>query len=229
MLNTFLSQVATPTPTPDELLDKVERVISIWDSLTPVMAILFFAVLALVVILVVVYFNRSNSSTAIIAQNKLIDRQAIDIADLKTEIRSERTQYAETFKVISDQLTRGNDLWEANNTQAGQRVSQQQRLVDSQSQIAVDLKTIATVGSPTVQEIKTKVGEIVGIVTGIDARTADWDGILNTITPLLVELGALRTEAKRHKTQPIPMIDPTNNGIVIEGTISGTVIEGDAP
>jgi hypothetical protein len=208
MLNPLFTQVATETPTPDELIDKAERLISIWDSLTPVMGILFFAVLALVVILAVIYFNRSNSSTAITAQNKLIDRQAIDIADLKNEIRQERTQYVETFKVIGDQLTRGNDLWEASNTQAGQRVSQQQRMVEVTAQAAADLKMIATVGSPTVQEIKIKVGEILALVTKFDARFGDWDTILNVTTPLLIELGALRTEAKRHKTQPIPAIDP---------------------
>lgn len=228
MLNSFFTQVATQTPVADELIDKAERVIGIWDTLTPVMAILFFAVLALVVILAVVYFNRNSSSAAIDAQNKLFNRQEKDISELKTEIREERKQYFETFKVIGDQLTRGNDLWEASNTQTGQRVSQQQRLVESQAQIAADLKNIATVGSPTVQAIAARVEEIKTIVSNIDSRTADWSGIANVITPALIELGFLRQKAKEHSTQPIPAIDPPPvNGIVIEGTISGTVIEGD--
>lgn len=226
MLNHFFAQVATQTPVTDELLDKAERVIGIWDTLTPVMAILFFAVLALIVILAVVWFNRNNSSAAIEAQNKLFDRQEKDIAELKTEIRDERSKYFETFKVIGDQLTRGNDLWEAINTQTGQRVSQQQRLVESQAQIAVDLKNIATVGSPTVQAIQIKVSEIKDIVTHIDKRTADWPGILETITPLLTELGVLRQEAKKHSTQPIPAIDvPASGEITIEGTVKGTVVQ----
>lgn len=229
MLNPIFAQVATKTPTPDELIDKAERLISIWDSLGPLMAILLLMALAFLIIGAIVYFNRNNSSAAIDAQNKLIDRQEKDIAELKGEIRQERKQNIETFKIIGDQLTRGNDLWEASNIQAGQRVSQQQRIVDVTAQAAADLKTIATVGSAPVQEIRAKVIEIMGLVTRIDDRTANWDDILNTITPLLVELGELRTVAKKHKTQPIPTIDPSvSNGIVIEGTISGTVIEGDA-
>jgi hypothetical protein len=227
MLNAFFAQIETPTPTPDELIDKTARLLSIWDNLGPLMAILALMALAFLVIGIIAYFNRNNSSVAIEAQNKLIDRQEKDISELKQEIRQERKQNIETFKVISDQLTRGNDLWEASNTQAGQRVSQQQRIVDVTAQVASDLKMIATVGSVPVQEIKVKVNEIVGIVTHIDTRTADWNAILETVTPLLVELGTLRTEAKKHKTQPIPVINPQpDSKIVIEGTVEGTVIQG---
>lgn len=205
--------LAQSTPTPlspaetTELLDKVERVITVWDSIGPLMAILGLMALAFIVIGFLVYFNRNNSSAAIDAQNKLIDRQERDISELKTEIRDERSQYMETFKVIGDQLTRVNDLWEANNTQAGQRVSQQQRLVESQAQIVTDLKVIATVGSPTVQAIAVRVDEIKNLVSNIDARTADWPGILEIITPVLIELGVLRQKAKEHSTQPIPAVE----------------------
>lgn len=223
-----------PTATPSaaevaEVLDKAEQVIDIWNSLGPLMAVLLFGALAMVVVLVVVYSNRGSASAAITVLAKHSDRQDKDITDLKERNQLEREQNQASLKMIGEQMARSNDLWEANNTQVGQRAMQQQRMVEVTGQIATDLKTIATTGSPSVQEIKTKVGEIFGIVTGIKADTADWNGILNVITPLLVELGALRAEAKKHSTQPIPAIDPSaSNGIVIEGTISGTVIEGDS-
>lgn len=210
MLNSIFAQVTTATPSPaetDELLNKAERLIGIWDSLEPLMALFLLLAIAFVVIGVIAYFNRNNSSVAIAAQNKLFDRQESDIAELKKEIRDERKQHFETFKVIGDQLTRVNDLWEANNTQVGQRISQQQRLVESQAQIAIDLKNIATVGSPTVQAIAVRVDEIKTLVSMIDARTADWPGIVEVITPVLIELGILRQKAKEHSTQPIPAVD----------------------
>lgn len=239
-LYVFGMQVPVPTPTEiasDELLDKAERIISLWDNLGPVMALIGFATIAFIVIGVISYFNRNTSSTAIKVLEKVsdrldkeIERQDKEIVLLQQKSIEDRGKYIESIAVVAEQSQRANNLFEAMNNRGGQRDLQQQRLVESQAQIANDLKAMATAGSPPVQEIKTKVGEIVGIVTAIDKRTADWAGILDTITPLLIELGALRTEAKRHSTQPIPKIDVQNgDGIVIEGTVSGTIISGDTP
>lgn len=231
MLNFSLFGMQVPSPTdipPDELLDKAERVIGIWDSLGPLMAILGLMALVLIVVGIVVYFNRNNSSTAIQVLAKVSDRQDKEIERLVEQRKIDQEKFIESISVIAAQATRSNDLFEVMNTRGGQRDSQQQRLVESQAQIAIDLKSIVTQGSAPVQEIRAKVIEVLGLVTRIDSRTANWDDILIAITPLLAELGELRTIAKKHKTQPIPQIDPTaipSGEITIEGTVKGTVIE----
>lgn len=238
MLNFLLLAIQTTPPTAtevatDELLDKAERLIGLWDSLGPVMGIMAVVIVALVVVGGVTYVNRNSSSTAIKVLEKVsdrldkeIERQDKEIILLQQQGSEDRGKYIESIAVVAAQSTRANDLFEAMNTRSGQRDSQQQRLVESQAKIANDLNQMATAGSAPVQEIRARVGEIVNIVTHIDTRTADWDGILSTLTPLLVELGELRTAAKKHKTQPIPQITPSaDTGIVIEGTISGNVIE----
>lgn len=223
----FLAQTEVP---PDEFLDKAERVIDIWNSIGPLMAILGVMALALIVVGAAAYFNRNSTSTAIKVLANITDRQDKEIAELKTQGSTDREKYIQSISVVAEQSTRANDLFEAMNNRGGQRDQQQQRLVESQAQIAADLKVMSTQGSQPVQDIKTKVGEILDLTNRIDSRTADWDGILTAISPLLVELGALRIEAKKHRTQPIPQIAPSPSGdIVIEGTVSGTIVEGDSP
>lgn len=209
MLHQFFSQ-ATSTPSPAEVaevIDKAEQVITIWNSMGPLMAVLLFGTLAMIVVLIVVYFNRGSSSTAITVLARHSDRQDKDIEDLKERNRVEHEQNNESLRIIGAQMERTNDLWEANNNQGGQRVLQQQRMLENQTQIAADLKTIATTGSPSVQHIKTKVDEVLEIATRLDDRTAPWDEIVKVLTPLLIELGVLRQKAKEHSTQPIPAVD----------------------
>lgn len=238
-LSLFIMQVTPPTATEvatDELLDKAERIIGLWDSLGPVMGIMAVVIVALVVVGGVSYFNRNSSSTAIKVLEKAndrldksIERQDKEIIALQEQSSADREKYVQSIGIVAEQSQRANDLFEAMNNRGGQRDLQQQRLVESQERIADDLKSIATSGSPPVQEIKTKVVQIFDIVTHIDKRTADWNGILETITPLLAELNTLRVEAKQRSTQPIPKVDPSpDNGIVIEGTVSGTIITGDS-
>jgi hypothetical protein len=229
----FGMQVTVPTPTdtpPDELLDKAERVIDIWNSLGPLMAILGVAALALIVIGLISYSSRNSSSTAIKVLEKISERQDKEIIVLQQQSTEDRGKYIESIKVVAEQSTRANDLFEAMNNRGGQRDLQQQRMVELQAQIAANQKTMIESGSEPVREIKAKVGEIKDIVTRIDTHTADWNGILQVITPLLVELGALRQEAKKHSTQPIPKMDIQTNGeMTIQGTIEGTIVQdGDA-
>lgn len=239
MLYIFGMQVPVPSPTEaatDELLDKAERLIGIWDSLGPVMGIMAVVVVALVVVGIISYNSRNSSSTAIKVLEKAndrldksIERQDKEIIALQEQSSTDREKYVQSIGIVAEQSQRANDLFEAMNNRGGQRDLQQQRLVESQAQIATDLKAMATSGSPPVQEIKVKVGQIFDIVTHIDKQTADWNGILETITPLLAELSVLRAEAKKHSTQPIPKIESSSDGIVIEGTVSGTIITGDLP
>ncbi len=209
IIELLLTQVPSPTPEPPpaELIEQATRVIDIWNSLGPIMAVLAVAALALVVVIIISLSNRSSNATAISVLATTTQQKDREIEEQKRQREQDRHQHMESLSAIQAQAQRANDLFEAMNNRGMARDAQQQRMVEMQAQIVNDLKVIATTGSLPVQEIKAKVLEIVGIVTRIDTRTADWNAILETITPLLVELGTLRTEAKKHKTQPIPVID----------------------
>lgn len=200
--------IFTPTPSPAELTKQVGELVSIWNTLTPIMAVLFVVLVALGIVGLFLWINRNNSSTAINVIANSNAQKDKEIIELRAQREQDRKQNTENMTLLSQQFTRSNDLFEAMNNRGGERDKQQQRMVESQAQIASDLKVMVTSGSAPVQEIRTRVNEIVGIVSTIDGRTADWNGILSIITPLLIELGALRTEAKKHSTQPIPVIDP---------------------
>lgn len=204
--------VFTPTPSPAELVRDATQIINVWNSLGPIMAVLGVCAIALIIVLLVTRDNTKGSATvlSVLANNNA--QKDKDILDLKSQREQEHKQHIESMTMLAEQGRRANDLFEAMNNRGSERDKQQQRMVESQAQIAGDLKTMVTLGSAPVQEIRSKVNEIVGIVSTIDGRTADWNSILSVITPLLVELGALRQEAKKHSTQPIPAIDPPTNG-----------------
>src|SRR5688572_3069028 len=128
----FGMQVTVPSPTDipsDELLDKAERVIDIWNSLGPLMAILGIVALALIVIGLVSYSSRNSSSTAIKVLEKVSERQDKEIALLQQQGSSDREKYVQSISVVAEQSTRANDLFEAMNNRGGERDKQQQRLV----------------------------------------------------------------------------------------------------
>lgn len=202
----------TPTAPPAELIEQAVRVIDIWQTLGPLMAVLLVAAMAIAVVFANNWINRNSSSSAINVLSHSNTQKEKELEESKTQREQDRQQHVESIRILSEQSTRANDLWEAMNNRSGERDKQQQRMVEAQEKIASDLGVIINDGSTPVREIKTKVGEIVNIVTAIDSRTADWDGILQVITPLLIELGALRTEAKKHRTQPIaPITMPIEN------------------
>lgn len=220
----------TPEPSPAEVVQQAERIIDIWNSLGPIMAILFVAALALVVVFVIVWSSRNNSNTLLnllASNNAQKDRE---IQELREQRRVDQQQHIESLSAIHEQNMRANDLSATSIAILNIMNNQNNERYDGQKIMASQIEALATQGSAPVQEIKAKVVEILGIAGRLDNRTADWNGILTVITPLLVELGALRIEAKKHSTQPIPKIDPPPTGdIVIEGTVSGTIIQGDSP
>lgn len=199
----------TSTPSPAEIVEQATRVLDTWDNLGPLMAVLGVAALALAFALFLAWSNRNSNSSVITTLVNTALQKDKDIADLKEQRKQEHDQHIESMKVLAEQSTRTNDLFDAMNNRGTERDKQQQRLVETQDKIATRFESLLTEGSKPVQEIQAKVTEILILANKIDGRTADWNSILNVITPLLVELGALRQEAKKHSTQPIPAIaDP---------------------
>lgn len=198
---------ATPTPSPAEVVEKATQVIDAFQNLGPLMAVLGVAALALAFALLIAWINRSGTAAVVNVLASASTQKDKDIADLKAQRAQEHKEHLESISALHNQAVRTNDLFEAMNNRGLERDKQQQLLVETQGQIVTELEKMTSVGSVPVQEIRTHVREIKSIVDGIDVRTADWNGILAVITPLLVELGALRAEAKKHSTQPIPKID----------------------
>lgn len=200
--------IVTPTPSPAELVRDATQIIGIWNSLGPLMAVLGIVALAFAAILLIQWSNRNSSSTAIQVLAAANTQKEKELAKAEEQRDQDRKQYVESLTVLSEQSTRANDIGaDTNKILRAMNEGGLERAM-MQKQLSDDFHTLISTGSAPVQEIRNKVNEIVTIVGTIDSRTADWNAILNLITPLLIELGALRAEAKKHSTQPIPIIDP---------------------
>jgi DNA anti-recombination protein RmuC len=201
---------ATATPSPSEIVKQIEQVtqvIDVFKSLGPVMGLLFIVGLVLFAMLIVMWFSRNNLNTVtnILANNNA--QKDKEINDLKAQREQAQKQHVESLSAIHKQMQRGNDLsensnriLEAVNTRGGQRDLDQQKM-------AADLHEMVSSGSKPVQEILQRVREIAEGINRLDMRTADWPETVKAVTSLMQELGGLRAEAKKHSTQPIPVID----------------------
>jgi DNA anti-recombination protein RmuC len=172
------------------------------------MAILAVAALALFVVLLNSWINRNSNSTVMKVLATANEQKDKDIQDLKAQRDQENRHHNERMEVLRVQVERTNDLSEqANNILATINAHGVER--DSiQKQVAEDIHTMVSSGSLPVQEILARVRTFTDVLTRIDTRTADWNAIMIVIQPLMLELGALRAEAKKHATQPIPAIEP---------------------
>lgn len=209
----YLAQITivpTPTPIPVEVVEKAVQVIDAFQSLGPIMAVLGLAALALVVVLLNAWSNRnSNASVVTTLVNAALQKDK-DIADLKEQRQQEHEQHIEAMNRLDAQGARTNDLsQEANGILRAfnERGSERDGV---QRQLAEDIHAIVSTGSLPVQEILQRVRGITDILALVDTRTADWTAVLSVITPLIVELGALKAEAKKHSTQPIPFVNHPN-------------------
>lgn len=212
MLIPTLSITPTPDPSTAELARDATQIINTWNNLGPFMAVLGIVALALIIMLL---SQRSNSNsqdkTMSVLTTTLAHRDA-EIIELKNDAKAFQKLHIESLEAIAEQGNRSNDISaEANKILKAQLERGNERDA-SQKQLADDFHVMLTTGSIPVQEILTRVRSMMEVLTRIDTRTADWNAIVQTVTPLMIELGALRTEAKKHSTQPIPAIDPPNNG-----------------
>lgn len=205
----------SPTPSPAEVVRQATEIINTWNDLTPLMAVLGVAALALAVVMIISWNNRNSSAAAIEVLAKANAQKEQELADLKEQRRQEHEQHIESLAAIADQNNRANDLSQQANTLIEQSNSILKAQMDrglerdaTQKQLADDFHALMNTGSKPVQEILSRVHTIAKGVEMLDTRTADWPDVLKVITPLLIELGALKQEAKKHSTQPIPAVNP---------------------
>lgn len=199
--------VITETPIPPaEVVEQATKVIDAFNSLGFGLAALFVIFIALAILALVIWSGRNSSSTAIsVLANSSLQKDK-DIADLKAQREQEHKQHIDAMAKLEIQGTRANDLSaEANKILIAVNDRGKER-DEAQSKLANDIHEMVNAGSKPVQEILSRVQIIAEGVARIDTRTADWSALLDVLTPLLVELGALRMEAKKHSTQPLPAI-----------------------
>lgn len=209
-----LSQI-TPTPVPPaELLDRAEQVIDTWNTLGPIMGLLFVVGLAFFAILFVVWNNRNSTSTVVSVLSNANAQKDREIAELKAQRAVEHQMHIESLGAIHANGQRSNDLLDASTQIQRQQTDllvainkRGQERDNREDMMAADLNRLVTEGSIPLQKGLATVQEIALKVTNIDSRTADWTTILESITPLLAELNTLRLEAKKHKTGPIPQVE----------------------
>lgn len=203
----------TETPIPTSLVvEQATKVIDSFNSLGFGLAALFVIFIALALIGLVIWSGRNSNSTALSVLVTSNAQKTQDLIDLKAQRDQEHQQHLEAMGKLEIQAARTNDLsQEANgilrafNERGSERDGVQRQLAD-------DVHLMANIGSVPVQEILGRVRTMADAIIRIDARTANWDVIALAITPLMIELGALKTEVKKHSTQPIPVIDPPANG-----------------
>lgn len=199
---------ATTTPVPSaELVHQFSEVVSIWNTLLPIMAVLLVVLVALGIVGLMIWIGRNNSSTAISVLSQANTSKDKEVADLKAQREQEHSQHIEAMDKLDSQFQRTNDL-SAETNKILIAVNDRGLERDTvQKQLAEDVHLIVNGGSKPVQEILSRVQTIAEDVARIDSRTADWPALLDILTPLLIELGALRVEAKKHSTQPIAVIN----------------------
>lgn len=206
-------QIPTPypsaTPSPAELVRDASQIITIWNQLGPLMAVLGLAALALIVVLLVTRNGVTSNSAAINLLVKANAQKDQELTDAREQRKQEHEQHIESLGTIAAQTNRSNDLIEQGNTIMKAINDRGQERDATQKQLAEDFHALLTTGSAPVQEILSRVRTMTELLARIDLRTANWDVIAIAITPLITELSALRQEVKKHSTQPIPIItDP---------------------
>jgi hypothetical protein len=204
---------ATPTAVPPaELIEQATRVIDIWNSLGPLMAILFVLALAMGVVLLVTFANRNSSATAITVLAQANAQKDKDLLEAKEQRNQERVEFIKGLTVIADQSTRANDLFEAMNSQGGERVKQQQRMVETQDKISVAFETLLREGSTPLQKVASDVAVIMNVIGGLNTRTENWQTVMDSIPQIRADfnerLDSLFKELAKRSTKPIPIVPP---------------------
>jgi len=209
-----LTLTPTPTPVPSaELVRQAGEIVTIWNTLSPIMAVLFVAAIALGIVALMVWIGRGNSSTAINVIANANAQKDKEIAELKAQREQDRQQNTENTKLLAEQFTRANDLFEAMNDRGGERDKQQQRMVETQSKIADSFESLLKEGSAPLQKVAADVAVIMGTINGLDTRTMTWQLAIESIPQIRADfnerLDSLLKELAKRATKPIPaVIDP---------------------
>lgn len=206
----LVSVLANVTPTPEaetQVVRELSRAADSFNNMTYGMASLFVIMLVIGVVMVLVLANRNSLAQTYNLMTRVNAQKDEELTEL-------RKIHGEALGKIDQQMQAANKLSaEANKilTAVNDRGSERDTV---QTQLATDIHTLVSAGSKPVQTILERVQETAGKVALIDARTADWTTILQQITPLLAELVAVRQEAQKHITKPIPNVPPLGeNGV----------------
>lgn len=212
MMLVALTSTPTPSPQVGELVQQTEKVLDAFNSLGFGMAALFVMTLLSLVVLAIVWSNRNNSALVISTLAAVNTQKEKDIADLKAQRAIDHEQHIESLGALHDQALRQNDI-QAEQAKILKTQTERDVARDLKTdQIAQDLKALSERGGQHAQEILSSAQRNAETLQRIDLRTASWDTIVQVVTPLLQELQALRVEAKRHSTKPIPVVEASENG-----------------
>lgn len=203
-----MAQTATPTPIPaPPTANEYTAILQAWQGLGLGLAVMF--VLGLLMILgigVVFYIFRPRTQSEYNANETLRQTLVADIAEErkenselkhKADEREEKNAenwaaFSDASNRIADQMTRTNDLIEANNKRGQERD-------DTQVKLATAITTIVEEGSKPLREIAQ-------IINEINVRTTGWDQIIAIIPTLKSKIEALESDAEKHITKPIPAV-----------------------
>lgn len=206
----------TPTPPPEvgEVVRQTEKVLNAFDNLGFGMAALFVITILSFVVLAIIWSNRNNNTVVISTLAAVNTQKDKDIADLKAQRAAEHQQHIESMTALHEQAIRQNDIQDKQakilQTQTERDTARDQKT----DQIAADLKSLSERGGQHAQEILASAQRNAETLQRIDMRTASWDTIIQIVTPLLQELNALKFEANKHSTKPIPAVE--TNGLSTE-------------
>lgn len=208
----------TPTPTPSgevgEIAAQTERVIDSFNSLGFGMATMFVITILALVMLMLAWSGRNNSNTALTTLASVNQQKDKDITDLKAQRAAEHQQFMDSLSALHDQHIRLNDL-QAQQNQILKTQTERDTARDAKTeQIATEVRSLSERGGQHAAEILRSVQANADQLARIDMRTTSWDAVVQIVTPLLQELQALRLEAKKHSTKPIPAVD--TNGLTTE-------------
>jgi len=200
----------TATPSPAEVARDVTQIMTVFNSLGPVMVILGALIIALVILL----YNARNiavsTSATVTVLTGTIARQDAEIIDLKSDAKEFRKLHIDSLTAISDQATRSNDVLDAWNKRGSERDADQKMMASA-------LNTLVQDGSIPLRKLMADVAKVMSDINTLDTRTLNLPELALSIPAMRIELNAkldaVMTEVVKRSTKPIPTIDPaTVNG-----------------
>lgn len=203
----LLAQTVTATPTAAPSANEYMAIIQAWQEMGLGMALAFVLGLLIILSIGVVFYifrprtqseynaNETLRQTLIstVAEERKENSELKQKADEREEKNAENwATFSDASNRIADQMTRTNDLIEANNKRGQERD-------DTQVKLATAITTIVEEGSKPLRDIARVINEI-------NDRTTSWDQIIAIIPTLKSKLEALESDAEKHITKPIPAV-----------------------
>jgi hypothetical protein len=212
-MNIETTPVPTPTPVPPaELLKQAGEIVSVWNTLTPIMAVLLVALVALALVGLMLWISRNSNSQAINVLSNANAAKDREIEEMKKQRLQDREANAQNARILSDQFARSNDLWEANNKQAQNRGLQQQEMVATQGRIAASFEKLLSEGSIPLQKVATDVAQLLILAGSIDTKTGNITSAIEALgqikTDLNKRLDDIVAELNKRSTKPLPLVTP---------------------